>query len=141
MPYAAGVLSCVAYGSDGSVTASESLSTSLKAVSKLELAPDSDLVDVDGGFSFVACQLLDANGVPVPTACDEVQFEVSGGECYGTENGRPQDGTSMKSATRNAFNGKALCVAKTDGEAGNMVVKAWLTASPAVSAATYVTKA
>jgi beta-galactosidase len=87
--YASGVLSCIAYSADGNVAAAESLSTSSKAVSKLELAPDSDVVDTDEGFSFVACQLLDSNGVPVPTACDEVQFEVSGGTCYGTENGRP----------------------------------------------------
>lgn len=70
--YAPGVLSCVAYSQDGSAAATESLSTSLKAVSKLELVPDSDVVDSDEGFSFVACQLLDSNGVPVPTACDEV---------------------------------------------------------------------
>lgn len=70
--YAPGVLSCVAYGADGGVAATESLSTSLKAVSMLELAPDSDVVDSDEGFAFVACQLLDSNGVPVPTACDEV---------------------------------------------------------------------
>lgn len=87
--YASGVLSCIAYSADGNVAAAESLSTSSKAVSKLVLAPDSDVVDTDEGFSFVACQLLDSNGVPVPTACDEVQFEVSGGTCYGTENGRP----------------------------------------------------
>lgn len=53
--YASGVLSCVAYSQDSSTTAVESLSTSLKAVSKLELAPDSDVVDTDDGFSFVAC--------------------------------------------------------------------------------------
>lgn len=70
--YAPGVLSCVAYSQDGSIAATESLSTSLKTVSKLELAPDSDVVDTDDGFSFVACQLLDSNGVPVPTACDKV---------------------------------------------------------------------
>jgi hypothetical protein len=41
---------------------------------------------------------------------------------------------SMKSAARNAFNGKVLCVAKPDGKIGNMTIRAWLTESPSISA-------
>lgn len=46
----------------------------------------------------------------------------------------------MKSAARNAFNGKVLCVAKPDGRIGNMTVRAWLSESPSISAEAVIYK-
>lgn len=76
----------------------------------------------------------------VPRACDTISFSVDGGSVYGTENGYPKDGTNMKNDTRNAFNGKILCVAKPDGKPGTLNVMAKLTNNPSISASIKIAK-
>ncbi len=98
------------------------------------------MTDASNGYAFIECELLDSNGNVVPRACDNITFSVEGGIVYGTENGYPMDGTNMKSSSRNAFNGKVLCIVKPDGNFGTMVVTAKLADYPSVSASIGITK-
>lgn len=84
-------------------------------------------------YALVSCQLVDINGIPVATASNEVEFSVTGGEFYGSDNGCPRDSTNMRSPTRNAFCGKAFCVARPGEDVGFMKITARLVDKPQVS--------
>ncbi|MCH5210300.1 MAG: DUF4982 domain-containing protein [Oscillospiraceae bacterium] len=72
-----------------------------------------------GDTVIINVDIIDENGVVVPTAQNEVQFSISGnGMLSGTGNGNPGDHDSEKLPLRRAFNGKCQLLVKavTEGE-------------------------
>jgi beta-galactosidase len=69
---------------------------------------------------------VDAAGNPAPRAHDRIQFTVEGpGEIAATDNGDPTDFDPFPSTARNAFNGQALVVIRTQaGRPGAIRVSA-----------------
>jgi beta-galactosidase len=81
----------------------------------------------------VTVQILDDKGRVVPTADNEITFEIDGaGSLLGTDNGDPASHEDYKSNRRKAFNGLCLAIVKSNGEAGQIQVRA---VSPALQAA------
>ncbi|KAK8090786.1 glycoside hydrolase family 2 protein [Apiospora phragmitis] len=80
-------------------------------------------------LAFVSVAVVDARGVVVPEAANEITFSVGGGggagEIVATDNGQPTDQTPFPSKTRKAFSGLALAIVKGKaGQAGEVVVEA-----------------
>jgi beta-galactosidase len=69
----------------------------------------------------VSVEIVDENGLVVPTANNAIEFKVEGeGVLIGTDNGNPQDKTQMKSNQRAAYNGLALAVVQSTEKSGNI---------------------
>jgi beta-galactosidase len=84
----------------------------------------------------VAVYILDDKGRVVPTANNEVSFEIEGaGLILGTDNGDPASHEDYKSNRRKAFNGLCLAIVKSNGKAGRIQVKA---VSPALQSASVI---
>jgi len=81
----------------------------------------------------VTVHILDESGRVVPTADNEVSFEIEGaGSLLGTDNGNPASHENYKSNRRRAFNGWCLAIVKSNGRTGEIQLKA---VSPALQAA------
>ena len=90
---------------------------------KLIAKADRSTIDADGkDLSYITVQIADKDGLVVPTANNELEFNIQGpGEIIATDNGDPSDLTSFVSKKRNAFNGLALVVVRSKkGETGAM---------------------
>lgn len=139
--YEPGVLSCVAYDSSGNPVATDVVRTSTKTVSRILMNSSLSAVSIsERDYAFIQCELQDENGVAVARSEDSVTFTISGGEIYGTDNGKPKDGTNMKSPTRNAFCGKVLCVARPYSNVGVMTITATLTENTDVSSSITISR-
>lgn len=94
---------------------------------KLSLTADRSGIASDGrDLSFVALKILDKDGNIVPAAKQKVEFSIEGpGEIVATDNGDPTDLTAFPSKSRDAFNGLALAIVKSDAKrAGKIILRA-----------------
>ncbi|MFT4249553.1 MAG: beta-galactosidase GalB, partial [Pseudomonas sp.] len=117
--YQPGELRVQAY-KNGRPWAQETVRTAGPAA-RLELRADRGAIRGDGrDLAFVTARVLDARGVPVPTANLRLRFDIDGaGEIVATDNGDPTDMTAFPSPARAAFNGLALAIVRgRPGRAG-----------------------
>lgn len=93
---------------------------------KLRLIADRDRISADGrDLSFVTVEVLDDDGRLVPRADDLVEFHVEGaGSIIAVDNGDPTSHESFQAAHRKVFNGKALAIVQSDGNAGEITFEA-----------------
>jgi beta-galactosidase len=119
VPYEPGILKSVGR-KNGKIVTEEIRTTSKPAAIRFsadrkEIKADShDIVNIK-------IEIIDENGLVVPTAANQVEFKVIGeGILIGTDNGNPQDKTSMKSKQRNCYNGLALVVIQSTEKSGNI---------------------
>ncbi|WP_421875538.1 beta-galactosidase GalB [Marinoscillum sp.] len=123
--YEPGELKVITYR-DGEKWAEDLVSTSGTA-SQMVLYADRKIISSDGkDLSFITVELMDANGVKVPNATNEIIFDLEGpGSIVATDNGDPTDLTPFPSKTRNAFSGKALVIVQSKkGATGKVKVTA-----------------
>ena len=92
----------------------------------IRLTPDRSEIGADGkDLSFVTVEVLDAEGVPVPIASNNITFEVSGpGFLAGVDNGDPTSHMSLKGDEMKIFNGKCLAVIQSTSESGTITLTA-----------------
>jgi beta-galactosidase len=91
------------------------------------------IVAYPSDVAHVTVHILDEKGRVVPTADNEVTFEIEGaGSLLGTDNGNPASHEEYKSNRRKAFNGWCLAIVKANGKRGEIQVTA---VSPALQAA------
>lgn len=76
-----------------------------------------------GDMAIVNIDIVDSGGMSVPTADNEIYFEIEGGTFIGTGNGNPGDHSSEKIPVRRAFNGRCQLLARADG-AGEIKITA-----------------
>jgi len=114
--YEPGKVEVVAY-KDGAEWARDEVSTTGEA-SALALSVDFDSEDL----VFITVSVNDGEGRMVPTACNEVEFSVSGAELVATDAGDPTSHVSFKSPKLPAFNGLASAIVRRNGNAGFKVV-------------------
>ncbi|RIJ78032.1 DUF4982 domain-containing protein [Nakamurella silvestris] len=114
VPFAKGELKAVAK-KNGVVVSSDVLNTAGVATTTT-LTPDKLAIAADGhSMSFVTVDVVDKNGVMVPSANNQLNFTVTGGgSLVGLDNGNPESAESYKSTSRAAFNGKALAMIESD---------------------------
>ncbi|HZL16305.1 MAG TPA: glycoside hydrolase family 2 TIM barrel-domain containing protein, partial [Polyangia bacterium] len=124
VPWASGAL--VAKGTKaGAVVATDEVDTA-GAAAKVGLSVDRATIAADGwDLAYVTAVIQDSVGSMVPTAGSSITFAVSGpGKLAGADNGDPIDLTTYSSATRKAFNGKALAIVQSTGSPGQITVTA-----------------
>lgn len=123
VPYEPGTLKIVGK-KDGKTVIEEVLTTSVPDA--IRLTADRKNINADmQDIVNVKVEIVDKNGLVVPTANNAVEFKVEGeGILIGTDNGNPQDKTQMKSKQRSVFNGLALAVIQSTEKSGNIRLSA-----------------
>lgn len=123
VPFEPGQLVAVAM-KDGQEVARDELNTA-GAPYTLRLTPDKKVISADGkGLSYVMVEVVDENGVMVPSAENLINFEVTGGTLAGVDNGREESAEGYKTPYRTAFHGKALAIVQSTGSPGPITIKA-----------------
>lgn len=124
VPFEKGALKAVSR-KNGKEVLSREIKTAGKPASIL-LTADRDKIAANGkDLSFVTAEVLDADGIPVPTADHLMKFTIEGsGAIVGTDNGNPTDSLSLKKPERRLFNGKAIAVVQSAKKVGKIVLKA-----------------
>lgn len=124
VPYEQGVLKAVGRR-QGKIVFTKEIKTTGKAVS-IRLSSDrQQLKTGTKDISHIKVEILDENGLAIPTASNEVKLTIEGeGRLLGFDNGNPRDHTNMKSTVRKTFNGLALAIIQSTGKAGVIKIKA-----------------
>jgi beta-galactosidase len=128
--YAPGTLEARA-SKGGKVVLTEKRETTGK-IAALRLTPDRATIAADGeDISILRVEAFDAAGRAVPTACDFVQFKITGeGALIGVGNGDPNCQESDKEPKRSLFNGLAQVIVQANKTPGEIVVEAWTESYP-----------
>lgn len=108
------------------------------APAALRLSADRTTIDANGeDVAMVRVEALDAQGRPVPTAGDMVQFKVSGdGALLGVGNGDPNCHESDTAPQRSLFNGLAQVILQANKNPGQIVIEASAKGRPQLTPAT-----
>ena len=124
MPFKPGTIEAVSYR-DGKEVKRTSASTASEPY-ELRLTPDRSVINADGSdLCYVAVDVLDKDGNLCPWADNEIFFSVEGsGTNVGVDNGSPISLEKFKADRRKAFYGKALVIVQSDGNKGDIRVKA-----------------
>ena len=123
--YQPGELKVVAY-KNGKKWAADTVKTTGPAA-KLRLEADRSRISADGrDLSFVTVNVADQDGLLVPRSKNHIQFSLEGpGEIIATDNGDATSFESFQAKERNAYNGKALVIIRSQvGESGTLVLNA-----------------
>ncbi|KFY08661.1 hypothetical protein V492_06018 [Pseudogymnoascus sp. VKM F-4246] len=123
--YEPGTVNVVVY-KDGKRWSTDTVVTTGEATA-LRLTADRTSITADGeDLTFITAEVIDSKGNVVPTANNAIQFDVSGpGVIVATDNGFPADLTKFPSTKRNAFNGLALAIVRSEpGKSGHIKVSA-----------------
>jgi beta-galactosidase len=123
VPYEPGTVKVVGK-KNGKIITEEVRTTSKPAA--IHLSADRKDINADAhDIVNIEVEIVDENGLVVPTANNSVEFKIEGeGILIGTDNGNPQDKTQMKSKLRNAYNGLALAVIQSTQKNGNIRITA-----------------
>jgi beta-galactosidase len=122
--FAAGTLQAKATKS-GAVVATDVVQTA-GSPAAVVLKSDRATISADGqDLAFVEADVVDAKGVIVPQASNEIAFSVSGpGVVVGVDNGNAISHEPYKGTTRAAFSGKALAIIQSTATPGMVTVTA-----------------
>lgn len=93
---------------------------------KIALTADRSVINADGkDLSFVTVDILDEDGIPVPTADNLVNFDLTGNAgIIGVDNGNQTSHEPFKADYRKAFNGKCLAVVQSGKTQGPVTLVA-----------------
>lgn len=121
--YEPGTIKVVALDDNGNPVAEQETKTAGKP-HKIILTPDTETIKANGeDLAFVTVSVVDKNGVPCPTATNQLRFEVTGAGTYRAAcNG---DATSLELfhlPTMKLFSGKLVVLVQAETETGNITV-------------------
>ena len=123
VPYAPGTLEARGYAKDA-VAAVDKVETA-GAPAALRLVPDRAAVAADGeDVAIVRVEALDAEGHPVPTADNAVEFKVEGGTLLGVGNGDPNSAEAEQAPRRHLFSGLAQILVRAPRQPGAITLRA-----------------
>jgi beta-galactosidase len=90
------------------------------------LQPDRERIAADGlDLCFVSVTVTDKNGLLVPRSKNHLQFAIEGpGEIVAVDNGDATSLEPFQAKSRNAYNGKALVIVRSQTKTGTIVLKA-----------------
>jgi len=123
--YQPGELKVVAY-KNGQKWTEEVVKTSGEAFA-LKATADRNDISADGkDLSFITVQITDKDGLMVPRTNNRIEFSIEGpGEIVATDNGDSYNLESFSSHQRDAFNGLALVIIRSEsGKPGKITVNA-----------------
>jgi beta-galactosidase len=123
--YEPGELKAVGYDRLGHVSAQEIVRTAGQAAS-LELSVERPVITSGvRDVASVTVRAVDADGVFVPLAENQVSFDVSGpAKLIGVDNGDPESHASYQGSTRALFNGMALALLQSTPDQGTIRITA-----------------
>lgn len=124
--YEPGRLEAVARDTEGNEIARDVVETTGDPA-KVELTPDRRVITADGyDLSYITVDITDADGRVVPTASNQVNFQISGnGKIVGVDNGDATEVTdSYKGNTRKAYSGKAMVIVQSTEQEGSFTLTA-----------------
>jgi len=109
----------------GGAVVSDKLQTA-GAAAALALKADRASITADGrDLSFVEVDIVDAQGVIVPQAKNQVDFTISGpGAIVGLDAGDATNHDSYKGTSHAAFSGKLMAIVQSNATAGKITLKA-----------------
>lgn len=118
--YAPGVLEAKGYKGGRETLIAKRETTS--EPSRIVLQPSQARISADGeDVSLIEVRIEDKHGRLVPTANNEVRFEVSGaGRIVGVGNGNPSSHEPDKASKRRAFNGLCMVIVQSLKQAGEL---------------------
>ncbi|SCY92920.1 DUF4982 domain-containing protein [Flavobacterium caeni] len=122
--YEPGTVKVVAFDKDGKPVAQKEMKTAGKP-HRIVLDPDVKTLKADGqDLSFVTVSVVDKNGIPCPTATNQMHFKVSGQGTYKAAcNG---DATSLEVfhlPTMKLFSGKLVVLVQSTQAAGDITLE------------------
>lgn len=125
VPFETGTLEAIAKDKNGNIIATDKVVTAGKP-HRIQLTADRRVINANGkDLSFVTVEVVDQEGIPVPTADHDITFDLSGaGILAGVDNG---DGASIeryKGRQRKLFNGKALAILQSEQHTGEIMLHA-----------------
>ena len=108
---------------DGKTVQEKIIQTAGEAA-KLSLEADRTTIHADGkDLSFITISILDENGILVPTAMNQLNFDVKGnGHIVGVASGDQTNHESFKGNTHKALHGKCLVIVQSTKTAGTVTV-------------------
>lgn len=121
VPYIKGELKAVGYDMDGNVIATTVVKTAGKA-EQIEVLADKEIV-AEGEYVNLEISLLDAEGLWVPNANENVECIVHEGRFVGMDNGNNLDHSLFGNTTRDLFAGKLLAMAQASEKGIHLTLK------------------
>jgi beta-galactosidase len=123
VPFATGTLEAKA--TKGGTVVSDKIQ-SAGAAAALALKADRASIAADGrDLSFVEVNIVDAQGVIVPQAKNQIDFTITGpGTIVGLDGGDPTNHDSYKGTSHAAFSGKLMAIIQSTTTAGKITLKA-----------------
>jgi beta-galactosidase len=124
VPYQLGTLKAV--GRKGGKVVLETEVSTTGEPAAIELSVDRNAIAADrGDVAHFMVKILDAQGRVVPTADNEITFEMQGeGKLIGVDNGNPVSHEDYKSNRRKAFNGLCLAIVQSTARPGRIQLTA-----------------
>jgi len=124
VPFQPGMLKAVSR-KNGREVLTQEVRTAGKPAS-IHLSVDKNLLNKDiRDLAFITATILDMQGNPVPSANNEIIFEVQGnGFIAGVDNGFQADLSSLKGNQKQAYNGKCLAIIQAKDKVGEIFFKA-----------------
>ncbi len=124
VPFEAGTVKAVSR-KGGKVVLEQEIKTA-GAAAQLKATADRSEISANGeDLSFITVEVMDENGIMVPDAGNQIQFEIEGNaRIIGVDNGNPVSHEPLKGSTIKAFNGKCLVVVQAGEKKGKVVLTA-----------------
>jgi len=92
---------------------------------QIKLQADRKIIRADGSdLSFITVRITDANGQIVPTAANQLKFQIEGeGTLAGLDNGYQAGLESFRSDHHTAYNGLCLAIIRAKKKAGKILLR------------------
>ncbi|MCL2152160.1 MAG: DUF4982 domain-containing protein [Oscillospiraceae bacterium] len=133
VPFEPGELKVIVYDEDGVEFATDTMKTAGSAYT-ISMKPDKEYLQPDGrSLVYVECDIVDENGVMLPSANNLVKFDITGAaKIFGVDNGKSESTELYKwdsldkntHSEREAYNGKVLVIVQSEKGAGGFTLTA-----------------
>jgi beta-galactosidase len=141
--YAPGTLRAVGKNA-GQIVATHELKTAGKPARIVLIADRTNISPAWDDLSYIEATVVDAQGVLVPSASDQITFKVEGpGRVVATDSANNASHESFQASERRAYQGRCFALVKADSPNGRITIEAsapglkkgaiTLTATPAIS--------